>query len=70
MQEVIDAARRVTGLEIPVQDAGRRAGDPARLVADATQAVKVLGWKPQFAALDTLIEHAWRWEQKATALVR
>jgi UDP-glucose 4-epimerase len=70
VQEVIDAARRVTGLEIPVQDAGRRAGDPARLVADATQAVKVLGWKPQFAALDTLIEHAWRWEQKATALVR
>ena len=64
VQEVIDAARRVTGREIPVQDAERRAGDPARLVADSTRALQVLGWQPQHAALETLIEHAWRWEQK------
>lgn len=65
VQQVIDAARAVTGREIPVQDAPRRAGDPARLVADSRLATGQLGWKPQFAALETLIEHAWRWEQKA-----
>ncbi|MGM9424837.1 UDP-glucose 4-epimerase GalE [Hydrogenophaga sp. MI9] len=64
VQQVIDTARRVTGREIPVQYADRRAGDPARLVADATRAVAQLGWAPRYAALDTLIEHAWRWEQK------
>lgn len=64
VQQVIDTARRVTGREIPVRDAERRAGDPARLVADATRAVTQLGWRPRYAALDQLIEHAWHWEQK------
>ncbi|NWF44251.1 UDP-glucose 4-epimerase GalE [Hydrogenophaga sp. D2P1] len=64
VQEVIDTARQVTGREIPVVYAERRAGDPARLVADSRAATSQLGWKPQFAALETLIEHAWAWEQK------
>ena len=68
VQQVIDTARRVTGREIAVQYAERRAGDPARLVADSTRAVQVLGWKPQYAALETLIEHAWRWEQQVAAV--
>lgn len=62
VQEVIDTARRVTGRDIPVQYAERRAGDPARLVADSTRAQTALGWQPAFAALDTLVEHAWRWD--------
>ena len=71
VQEVIDAAQRVTGRPVPVQYVERRSGDPARLVADASRAVQLLGWKPQFAALDTLIEHAWAWEQRsASALHR
>ncbi|WP_374406593.1 UDP-glucose 4-epimerase GalE [Hydrogenophaga sp.] len=69
VQEVIDAARRVTGRDIPVQYAERRAGDPARLVADSTRAQTALGWQPAFAALDTLVEHAWRWELRRTASV-
>ena len=68
VQEVIDTARSVTGREIAVQYAERRAGDPARLVADSTRAIQVLGWKPQYAALETLIEHAWRWEQQVAAV--
>ena len=67
VQEVIDAARRVTGQPITVIDAPRRDGDPARLVADATLARQQLGWKPQFPALDTLVAHAWGWEQKVAA---
>lgn len=43
---------------------GARA-DPARLVADATLARQQLGWVPQFPELDTIVAHAWAWEQKA-----
>lgn len=65
VQEVIDAAQRVTGRAIAVRDAPRRDGDPARLVADATLARQQLGWKPQFPELQTIVAHAWAWEQKA-----
>ena len=64
VQEVIDAARRVTGHPIAVRDAPRREGDPARLVADATLARKQLGWVPQFPELDTIVTHAWAWENR------
>ena len=64
VQEVIDAARRVTGKPIEVRDAPRRDGDPARLVADATLARQQLGWVPKFAELDTMVQHAWNWEQR------
>jgi UDP-glucose 4-epimerase len=64
VQEVIDAVQRVTGKPIAVRDAPRRKGDPARLVADATLARKKLGWVPQFSDLETIVAHAWNWEQK------
>lgn len=62
VQEVIDCARRISGQPIEVRDAPRRAGDPARLVADPGKARAVLDWKPRHAQLDTIIETAWRWE--------
>lgn len=64
VQEVIDTAQRVTGRTIPVVEAPRRSGDPARLVADARQAREKLGWQPAYADLATIVEHAWRWELK------
>jgi UDP-glucose 4-epimerase len=64
VQEVIDAARRVTKREIKVVDGPRRAGDPARLVADAQQARGQLGWQPRYADLSTIIDHAWNWETR------
>ncbi len=63
-QEVIDAARQVTGRTIPVETGQRRAGDPPRLVADARRAREILGWQPVFDDLSTIIQHAWQWEQK------
>ena len=45
--EVIEAARKATGLEIPMEIVGRRAGDPAILIASSEKARKVLGWDPQ-----------------------
>lgn len=62
VQQVIDAARRVTGRPFKVLDAPRRAGDAAVLVADSTLAKQKLGWAPQYSDLETIIRHAWRWE--------
>ena len=62
--EVIEAARKVTGRQIEVKMSPRRAGDPSRLVADSRKAREFLGWKPQFADLETIIESAWNWHQK------
>ena len=63
VQEVISAVKKVTGKKIKVVDAPRRTGDPARLVADAARAVEVLGWKPVYADLETIVAHAWGWEK-------
>ena len=62
--EVIEAARRVTGRKITIHHAPRRQGDPATLVADAAKARRVLGWRPQRAAIETIVADAWRWEQR------
>ncbi len=64
VQEVINTAEQVTGRKIPVVDASRREGDPARLVADSTLARRQLGWQPQYSDLATIIEHAWKWETR------
>lgn len=64
VREVIQAARRVTGHPIPEVVQARRPGDPPRLVADASHAREELGWRPRFTGLDTIIAHAWQWEQR------
>ena len=67
VQQVIDTARRVTGRAIEVRDEPRRAGDPARLVADARLAREVLGWQPVRPALQDIVGDAWAWEQAHAA---
>jgi len=64
VQQVIDTARQVTGQDICVSEAPRRAGDPPRLVADPRRAHALLGWQPRFASLEQIVTHAWKWEQK------
>lgn len=61
-QQVIDVARQVTGREIVVQEGARRAGDPARLVAEARHTRQILQWQPRCADLGQIMEDAWAWE--------
>jgi UDP-glucose 4-epimerase len=63
VHEVIAAAGRVTGREIPHSMAPRRPGDPAVLVASSDKARRDLGWLPEYTTLDPIIESAWRWHQ-------
>jgi UDP-glucose 4-epimerase len=64
VKEVIACARRVTGHAIPAVMEPRRAGDPAILVASSEKAREELGWRPQFAELDTIISSAWQYLQR------
>ncbi len=57
--QMIETARRITGKPIPSEIVGRRPGDPAKLVASAGLASKLLGWKPRYSDVDTLIRTAW-----------
>ncbi|MCI8378798.1 MAG: UDP-glucose 4-epimerase GalE [Lachnospiraceae bacterium] len=63
VKEVIEAARRVTGHPIPAVVAPRRGGDPAKLIASSAKAKEVLGWKPEHADLEEIIETAWNWHK-------
>jgi UDP-glucose 4-epimerase len=61
---VIEAARRVTGVDIPVVEAARRPGDPALLVASSENIRRELGWARQYADVESIIGSTWEWMQK------
>ena len=63
VQEVIEAAKAVTGRGLLAHVARRREGDPAQLVASAERARRDLGWRPRYPELATILEHAWAWHQ-------
>lgn len=67
VREVIDGAERITGVAIPVVEAGRRLGDPAVLVASSKKIRHELSWIPQHADLDSIISSAWEWMQQHPA---
>jgi UDP-glucose-4-epimerase GalE len=66
--EIIETARRRTGLNIEVVAGPRRPGDPAALTADPTRARRELAWTPRFSDVETIIDTAWRWRQHRHAL--
>lgn len=63
VKEVIEAARKVTGNPIKTTVVPRRAGDPAVLIASSEKARTILGWKPEHADLEEIIETAWNWHK-------
>ena len=61
VMQVIQTAEAVVGRKISWEAAPRRPGDPARLVASSERLKTELRWRPRYADLRTIIEHAWRW---------
>ena len=62
--EVIRAVEKAAGHSFDVRMSGRRAGDPAAIVAGAKSVHDILGWQPKLNDLDTIVRHAYDWESK------
>jgi UDP-glucose 4-epimerase len=63
VKEVVDAARKVTDSEIIAEISGRRAGDPAKLIASSKKAREILGWNPVHTDIEEIIESAWNFHK-------
>lgn len=61
VKQIIDACKRVTSADIPVEYGPRRAGDPAELYANATKLRNATGWTPKYTNLDDIVATAWNW---------
>lgn len=64
VREVIEAAKHITGKQIPVMEGARRPGDPPALVSSSEKAEKVFSWKPRYNNIEVIIKHAWQWYLK------
>lgn len=64
VREVIAMVERVSGRIVPVREVGRRTGDPPRLVADASRAAHLLGWRARQSELQDIVQTAWNWKEK------
>lgn len=64
VREVIRAVEKVSGKKTPVKEGPRRPGDPPGLYAYADKAYKLLGWKPQYGDIETIVGTAWKWHEK------
>ncbi|HSB76962.1 MAG TPA: UDP-glucose 4-epimerase GalE [Terriglobales bacterium] len=63
VREVVEVARKVTGHPIPAQEAPRRPGDPAVLVASSERIRRELGWQPRYTDLQQIVASAWEWRR-------
>lgn len=63
VREVIEMAKKITGVDIKVIEEPRRDGDPANLFASSKKAQKILGWQPKFPNMEQIIETAWNWHK-------
>ncbi len=63
VREVLAAVARANGAQLNIEEAPRRAGDPAMLIAEANRIREVLGWQPQHDDLDFIVETSLRWEK-------
>jgi len=61
VREIISTVKKVTGKDFAVDEQGRRAGDPAVLLASSAKIKKELKWEPQLSKIEDIVETAWRW---------
>ncbi|OIK16539.1 UDP-glucose 4-epimerase GalE [Bacillus sp. MUM 116] len=63
VKEIIETAKEVTGIDLPVVMGERRSGDPSTLIASSEKAKQVLGWNPSKTSIRKIIRDAWNWHQ-------
>jgi UDP-glucose-4-epimerase GalE len=61
VREIVSAVERTSKLPVPVREMPRRPGDPPILVANARRSMDLLGWRPQYSSIETIVDTAWRW---------
>ncbi len=66
--EIIRAGEEVTGRKIRHRIAPPRAGDPPVLIADPSQALKMLNWKAQYTDIRQILQHAWNFHRKTDTI--
>jgi len=64
VREVIAAAKEATGINIPVKECDRRAGDSPILIGSSEKAREILHWRPRYPSIQDIVVHAWQWHQK------
>jgi UDP-arabinose 4-epimerase len=65
IRDVISVVEAVSGTPVPVIEGPRRPGDPPALIADPQLAEKLLGWSTRYSDLQTIVQTAWQWHEKA-----
>jgi UDP-glucose 4-epimerase len=63
VKQVIETVEKVSGKKVPYDEAPRRAGDPAKLIASSDRIRQDWGWQPRYGDLETIVQHAWHWHQ-------
>jgi UDP-glucose 4-epimerase len=61
VRQVLDEVGKAAGQPVPAEDAPRRAGDPAKLIASSNKIRTIWNWKPNYPELSTIVEHAYKW---------
>jgi UDP-glucose 4-epimerase len=67
VRQVVERMQEISGVKFPIVESERRAGDPVKVIADASKINQVLGWDPKFAQLDLILESAFMWEKNRQA---
>lgn len=68
VKEVVTAFGKVLGKTLPTKDMPRRAGDPPALACNSAKLKRELGWTPNHASIETIVETALNWEKKLASL--
>jgi len=64
VKEVIDTVKKVSGVDFKVENAPRRAGDPAMLISDNSKIKEKMNWQPKYDDLEFICKTAYEWEKK------